>query len=143
MLVSLIQLGHRSEPVCLLHAGLDAHGQVHTYGASGLRCILSILCFVLHSAHDIPSVPHNVKGGGRMLLITRHQVQHWWGMVHYLGGSSLPGLLSCSWFLSGRLRLASILAILESGGHISRLLTGHRYLSTATQGTFQERQKHT
>ena len=106
---------------------------MHTYGASRLRCILSSLCwnlhilsFVLHIADDMPSVPRNVKGGGCMLLITRHQVQHWWGMFNHLSRSGLLGLLPSTWLLPGRLRLASILAILESGGHISWFLTGHR-----------------
>ena len=125
--MSLVQLGHHSEPVCLLQ------GRAHTYGASGLRCILSILCwdlhmlsFVLHSANYMPSVPHNVNGGRGMMLITRHRVQHGWGMFKHLSGSSLLGLLPGSRLLPGRLRLASILIILESGGHISRLLTGKR-----------------
>ena len=61
-----------------------------------------------------------------MLLITKHQVQHGWSTCNHLSRSSLLGLLPGSRLLPGRLRLASILAILESGGHISCLLTGHR-----------------
>ena len=130
--LSLAQLDQRSEPICSVYREVDAHGRVHTYGASQLRCVLSVLrfiilvlFFVLHSADHMPSISHNMHVGQCMLLINRHQAQHWWGRVTYLGGSSLPGLLPSSWLLPGRLRLASILAILESGGHISCLLTGH------------------